>query len=806
MDSRKPLLTVITPTYNRAEFLDETIESVLSENFPDLQFLVIDDGSIDNTSSVVEKYGSKITYLKHENIGESRTVNKGFRLSRGKFVIVVNSDDPILPGCLARMVGALTARPDCLAAYPDWQIIDSEGNVLKKIRLVEDDIGSMLARGHVSIGPGACFRRVCFELVGYRNPQLKYSADLDYWFRLAVAGNILHVPEVLATHRTHPASASVWAKGRRLADETIYTLHTYCKHPLLNHRGRHLSATAMAHAHFAAIFVCTDWRDSALELARSLLANPTVALRRCDAQPVGIVLEHFERIGTRRNAAYIRDPNRRRDSLAKAKQYFASALVAPDRLSALRPVLRGILQHPVEMLKLAERHGFERLIQQVQALPVWSSPRRAGSEVHAVGTTLGDIETGGDMGEVKKLIELGLFYQGFGDPDRSVAALRRGLDMSRENLPGSVFQALGVSEAHRRNYGQAAESFRKCLTREPQNALASYQLASCLALQGHFAEANAIFSNNIRIACGDGRFTSSIAMRLPIPDRVIDLPFRRNVDVGWGGGVNRNAGLDGLELIYFVSCDMQYLRLFGKAVAESVARNISLKCALHIHVVNPDAEAKDFLLGMRTNLDVPLSFSKEDTDLTHFDDNQRRTYYACARYLVLPDLLTHYELPMLVADIDVLLVKSLRGFFDAARESDVGLMKFPREGYNIMALISASVVFVNRTEPALEFCKALFRYLSDRMQNAAAVTWHLDQAALVAAHLCLPGARYYLIPTEMMLSKVHTENGDVQFPKEVHFWSVTYSIPQNAAKLGGGLFKGFLEPSQERIDLDLPKA
>src|ERR1700733_4133342 len=103
MDSRMPLLTVITPTYNRAEFLDETIESVLSENFPDLEFLVIDDGSTDNTSSVVEKYGPKISYLRHENIGESRTVNKGFRLSRGQFVIIVNSDDPILPGCLAKM-------------------------------------------------------------------------------------------------------------------------------------------------------------------------------------------------------------------------------------------------------------------------------------------------------------------------------------------------------------------------------------------------------------------------------------------------------------------------------------------------------------------------------------------------------------------------------------------------------------------------------------------------------------------------------------------------------------------------------
>jgi GT2 family glycosyltransferase len=792
MDLHMPLLTVITPTYNRAEFLDETIESVLSENFPDLQFLVIDDGSTDNTSSIVEKYGPKITYLKHENIGESRTVNKGFRLSRGRFVVIVNSDDPILPGCLGKMVAALTARPDCLAAYPDWQIIDTEGRALQEIRLVEDDIGSMLARGHVSIGPGACFRRVCFELVGYRDPQLKYSADLDYWFRLAVAGNILHVPEVLATHRTHAASASVWAKGRRLADETIYALHTYCKHPLLGHRGRHLSATAMAHAHFAAIFVCTDWRDSALELARSLLANPTVALRRCEVQPARVVVEHFERIAsTTSNNLYVRDPNRQRDSLANAERYFVSALAAKDRLSALRPVLRGILQYPVEMLKLTEMYGAQNLVKHVQALPMWSNPHWASGEV---SSELDEII--GDMNDANKLINLGIMYQGLGDPDRSVAALRRGIDISNENLSGNIFQALGVSEANRGNYGQAVESFVNCLAREPQNGLASYQLASCLALLGDFAEANAIFSKNIRIACGDGRFTSSIAMRLPVPDTTLNLPFRRNVDPDWGG-VGCSTGRERFELIYFVSCDTQYLRLFGKAVAESVARNIGLKCAVHIHVINPDAEAREILLGIRATLDVPLFFSKEDTDLTRFDEDQRRTYYACARYLVLPDIQAAYELPILVADIDMLLVKGLRGFFDTARQSDVGLLKFAREGYNIMALFSASVVFVNSTKPALEFCKALVRYLSGRMQEPAAVTWHLDQAALVAVHLCQGGARYYFIPSEMMLSQVYTGNNEVQFPEEVHFWSVTYSIPQNAPKLKGDFFEAFLGAAEE---------
>jgi tetratricopeptide (TPR) repeat protein len=428
---------------------------------------------------------------------------------------------------------------------------------------------------------------------------------------------------------------------------------------------------------------------------------------------------------------------------------------------------------------------------------MWGS-RQAGDEAAVGGAAPDAIETMGNLGEVNKLIKLGISYQGLGDPDRSAAALRRSIELSNGDVWAGVYQALGISEAQRGDYERAVEDFRNCLLKDPTTPLASYQLGSCLALQGSFAEANAIFSNNIRIDCGDGRFTSSIAMRLPVPDTVLVPPFRRDVDLGWGCA-NWSTGLNNLELIYFVCCDSRYLRLFGKAAARAVALNVGLNCALHIHVVNPDADAGDLLSALQASLDIPLFFSKEDTELSHFDEYQRRTYYACARYLVLPDLRAHYELPILVADIDMLLMKSLRGFLDAARKCDVGLLKFERAGYNIMALLSASVVFINTTEPARDFCKALRSYLSDRMQEPAAVTWHLDQAALVAAYLCLSNARYYLIPSELMLSKIHSDHDNLQIPEEVHFWSVTYSIPQNAAKLDGEYFRGFAEPAERVV-------
>ena len=118
------VLSVITPTYNRAEYLKETIDSVLSQGFADLQYIVMDDGSTDETKALIQTYEDRVEYHWHENVGEQRTVNRALELIRGDFFVIVNSDDPILPECLTRMVGALRGKPAALAAYPNWQVID----------------------------------------------------------------------------------------------------------------------------------------------------------------------------------------------------------------------------------------------------------------------------------------------------------------------------------------------------------------------------------------------------------------------------------------------------------------------------------------------------------------------------------------------------------------------------------------------------------------------------------------------------------------------------------------------------------
>ncbi len=219
------LVTIITPTYNRADLLPETIESILAQDYPSIEYLVLDDGSTDDTQAVLKRYGDRIKTAHHSNMGETATVNRGFDLATGDLVCVVSSDDPLLPGAVRRMVEAFDAAPDALAAYPDWAEIGPRGEFLRTQRLPEYDFRSMIRSRSWGIGPGAFFRRSGLQLVGKRNPALVYCGDMEFWARMAMRGRLIHVPRVLATHRVHAGSASVSQRGNGLAREWVGVWH-----------------------------------------------------------------------------------------------------------------------------------------------------------------------------------------------------------------------------------------------------------------------------------------------------------------------------------------------------------------------------------------------------------------------------------------------------------------------------------------------------------------------------------------------------------------------------------------------------
>lgn len=253
-----PLVTIITPTFNRASYLDETIQSVLGQDYPHLDYLILDDGSTDPTADVLAHYQNepRLRWQAHPNMGETRTVNAGFALARGEIIAVINSDDPLRPGAIRAAVECLLARPELLVAYPDWDRIGPKSELLKHEPTLDYDYATMLTRHECIVGPGAFFRKEAIDLIHGRNPQFRYVGDFDFWLRLGVHGPFARIPQTLATFREHPGSATTAARGAAMAREHIQLIHSFFAQPNLPPSIRALSRTALGRAHLAAAAVC----------------------------------------------------------------------------------------------------------------------------------------------------------------------------------------------------------------------------------------------------------------------------------------------------------------------------------------------------------------------------------------------------------------------------------------------------------------------------------------------------------------------------------------------------------------------
>jgi glycosyltransferase involved in cell wall biosynthesis len=260
-------VSIITPVYNQAKFIGETIRSVLNQDYPDIEYIILDDGSTDETQEVIKPFLDKLKYIRHANIGESRTVNKGYRQCNGDIVGVVNSDDPLFTSdAVTRIVRCFQDHPDTLAVYPDWVSIDEHGNVIDWLEVPQYSIENMVKKFEVRLGPGMFIKHTALESIGYRNESLKYTGDLDVSFRLALLGKITHVQGFLATHRVHGQAASSVAKGRRMATEVVRLSKKTLKSPLmpqslLNEKRKILSYAYLVSACYTKMYGLTYFKS-----------------------------------------------------------------------------------------------------------------------------------------------------------------------------------------------------------------------------------------------------------------------------------------------------------------------------------------------------------------------------------------------------------------------------------------------------------------------------------------------------------------------------------------------------------------
>lgn len=216
-----PLVSIITPSLNQGRFIRDTIESVLSQEYPKLEYIVMDGGSTDDTLDILHSYGGRLTWKSAPDLGQADAVNSGFRLASGDILAWLNSDDTYRPGAVKAAVEHLAAHPDTAVVYGEAYYID-EHNAVIGTYPTEDFNLDRLAEACVICQPAAFSRRAALEAVGMLDPALRYCMDYDLWIRLGRRFRIDRIHRVLAHSRRYPETKS-FAHRDRLFQE-IYAV------------------------------------------------------------------------------------------------------------------------------------------------------------------------------------------------------------------------------------------------------------------------------------------------------------------------------------------------------------------------------------------------------------------------------------------------------------------------------------------------------------------------------------------------------------------------------------------------------
>ena len=205
--SEVPLVTVVTPSLNHGRFIRDTIESVLSQRHPRIEYLVMDGGSTDETLTILASYGDRLAWVSEPDGGQTRAINKGWRRARGSIIAYLNSDDTYLPGAIEKAVAGLGAHPDAAAVYGEGYHVDEAGRVIERYPTEPFD-PTRLAQTCFICQPTVFLRKDAVERLGYLDESRRYCMDYDLWIRLARVARFVHLPEYLANTRVHADSVT----------------------------------------------------------------------------------------------------------------------------------------------------------------------------------------------------------------------------------------------------------------------------------------------------------------------------------------------------------------------------------------------------------------------------------------------------------------------------------------------------------------------------------------------------------------------------------------------------------------------
>ncbi len=192
MTNTMPLVSVVTPSYNQGEFLEATIQSVLTQDYPHIEYIIMDGGSTDNSVEIIKKYADRLAYWESvRDRGQAHAVNKGMQRATGAILGWINSDDIYLPGAISRVIESFQRTPEVDVVYGQVNRTDYTGKVVPTPVLPKDTIDlskATVLKENLVNQPGSFWRRAIMEKVGLLDESFRYTMDHDYWVRLTLAG------------------------------------------------------------------------------------------------------------------------------------------------------------------------------------------------------------------------------------------------------------------------------------------------------------------------------------------------------------------------------------------------------------------------------------------------------------------------------------------------------------------------------------------------------------------------------------------------------------------------------------------
>ncbi len=228
----RDLVSIVISTYNRANFLREAIDSALNQTYHDIEVIVIDDGSTDNTGEICVSYGEKIRYFRKENGGVSSALNMGISYMRGLWLKHLDSDDTLEDHCVEELVKFANEK-NARFVYSDYVIVDDQGKRVGEFvapafeRYI--DLASELWQYHVGNPSSTLIHRNVFEEVGLFDPMLRYGEDYDFCLRACILHRIMlyKCPQVLLRYRVHRKTLTSGIQSSKA--KTKEALATYVK-------------------------------------------------------------------------------------------------------------------------------------------------------------------------------------------------------------------------------------------------------------------------------------------------------------------------------------------------------------------------------------------------------------------------------------------------------------------------------------------------------------------------------------------------------------------------------------------------